>query len=109
MKIGIDINDCEKVNNGINDLLDEADLIKEQYFLEVSSPGVERVLKKDKHFEENLGKKVEISLFKSIDNIKNVDGILNKFDNNYIYIEKNDELISIDRKNIALAKLKFDW
>ena len=46
---GIDLNDCEKVNNEINELLDTADYIKDQYFLEVSSPGVERVLKKDKH------------------------------------------------------------
>ena len=47
---GIDLDDCEKVNNAINDILDEADYIKEQYFLEVSSPGLERLLRKDKHF-----------------------------------------------------------
>ena len=41
---GIDINDCENVNNAINDMLDEADYIKDQYFLEVSSPGIERIL-----------------------------------------------------------------
>ena len=51
---GIDLNDCEKVNDGINDLLDKADYIKEQYFLEVSSPGIERILKKEKHLEENI-------------------------------------------------------
>ena len=45
---GIDLNDCEKVNDGIMDLLDEADYIKEQYFLEVSSPGIERILKKER-------------------------------------------------------------
>ena len=45
---GIDINDCETVNNAINDILDEADYIKEQYFLEVSPPGVERILRKEK-------------------------------------------------------------
>ena len=44
---GIDLEDCEKVSNEINDLLDEADYIKEQYFLEVSSPGIERVLRKN--------------------------------------------------------------
>ena len=52
---GIDLNDCEKVNDGINDLLDKADYIKEQYFLEVSSPGIERVLRKDEHLEKNNG------------------------------------------------------
>ena len=46
---GIDLNDCEKVNDAINDMLDTADYIKEQYFLEVSSPGIERVLRKEQH------------------------------------------------------------
>ena len=52
----IGIEDCEKVNNAINDILDEKDLIKEQYFLEVSSPGLERILRKEKHFLSNLRK-----------------------------------------------------
>ena len=56
---GIDLNDCEKVSNEINEKLDEADYIKEQYFLEVSSPGVERILRKDRHLEQNIGKQVE--------------------------------------------------
>ena len=61
---GIDLNDCEKVNNAINDILDNADYIKEQYFLEVSSPGIERVLRKDKHLEQNIGKEISVKLFK---------------------------------------------
>mgnify|MGYP002865748494 CR=1 FL=1 len=55
---GIDLNDCEKVSDSINDLLDSADYIKEQYFLEVSSPGIERVLRKDKHLNESIGKEL---------------------------------------------------
>lgn len=51
---GIDLNDCEKVNNEITDLLDEANYIKEQYFLEVSSPGVERILRKDNHLKMTI-------------------------------------------------------
>ena len=66
---GIDLNDCEKVNDGINDLLDQADYIKEQYFLEVSSPGIERVLRKDKHLEANIGVLVEIKMFKATDHM----------------------------------------
>ena len=64
-KKGIDLNDCEKVSNEINDLLDTLDCIKEQYFLEVSSPGIERILRKDKHLKKNIGKQVEIKLFKT--------------------------------------------
>lgn len=61
---GIDLNDCERVNNVINELLDEADYIKEQYFLEVSSPGIERVLRKDEHMKKCIGLEVEVKLFK---------------------------------------------
>ena len=55
-----------KVNDAITDMLDEADLIKDQYFLEISSPGVERNIRKDKHFEESIGKEVNIKLFKPV-------------------------------------------
>ena len=55
---GIDLNDCEKVNDAVNPILDAADYIKEQYFLEISSPGIERTLRKDKHLKQNIGEKV---------------------------------------------------
>ena len=55
---GIDINDCVTVNDAITDILDEADYIKDAYMLEVSSPGIERVLRKDKHFEAQLGNEI---------------------------------------------------
>ena len=85
---GIDLNDCEKVSNEINEKLDEADYIKEQYFLEVSSPGVERILRKDKHLEQNIGKQVEAKLFKKDENgSKNYIGELKDF---------NEETVTID-------------
>ena len=62
----IDLNDCEKVNDGINDILDTADYIKEQYFLEVSSTGLEKILRKDGHLKQNIGNEVQINLFKLI-------------------------------------------
>ena len=77
---GIDLEDCEKVNNEINELLDKADYIKEQYFLEVSSPGIERVLKKDRHLEQNIGKEIHVKLFKKDENSKKeYQGILQNF------------------------------
>lgn len=106
---GIDLNDCEKVNNAINDLLDEADYIKEQYFLEVSSPGIERILRKDKHFNDNIGNKVHIKLFKAIDKKKELNGILKEYDNDFITVEIENEKISIERKNIALIKTVYEW
>ena len=109
MKSGIDLNDCEKVNDGINEILDNENLIKEQYFLEVSSPGIERILRKDKHLEQNIGKEVTINLFRNLNNTKQIDGILEKFDKEKIYVKQEDNEIVIERKNIALIKTKFNW
>ena len=73
---GIDLNDCEKVSNEINPLLDEKDFIKEMYFLEVSSPGIERVLRKDEHLKDSIGKEIEVKLFKPIEKQKEFVGTL---------------------------------
>ena len=106
---GIDLNDCEKVNDGINDLLDQADYIKEQYFLEVSSPGIERVLRKDKHLEANIGVLVEIKMFKAIDGKKVIQGILKEFSKDNIVIELEDRDLEISRKDIAVIKTVYEW
>ena len=105
----IDIDDCEKVNNAITDILDEADYIKEQYFLEVSSPGIERIIRKDSHLEENIGNNVEVKVFKPINNIKQFSGILKSFNKDDIIIELDSEDIAINRKNISLIKTVYDW
>ena len=105
---GIDLNDCEKVSNVITELLDKEDYIKEQYFLEVSSPGVERILRKDKHLKDNIEKEVQIKLFKSLDGQKQYKGILKNFDNDYITILNTKE-IKIDRKNISQIKTVYNW
>ena len=104
---GIDLNDCEKVNNEISDILDEANYIKEQYFLEVSSPGIERVLRKDKHLEQNIGEEINIKLFKKDENgMKEYQGILKNFNQDFITL--NDD-IKIERKNISQIKKVYNW
>ena len=67
---GISLEDCEKVTGEVNDLLDTADYIKEGYFLEVSSTGIERLLRKEKHLEGAIGEEIEIKLFKTIEKQK---------------------------------------
>lgn len=106
---GIDLNDCEKVSNEINEILDKADYIKEQYYLEVSSPGIERKLRKDKHLEQNISKNVEIKLFKKDNNgKKEYTGKLKAFNQEEILIETDKE-IAIERKNIAQIKTIYEW
>ena len=102
---GIDLNDCEKVNDSVNDILDEKDYIKAQYFLEISSPGLERNLRRDEQFLESIGKKVEIHLYNSVNGSKVITGILKEFNEKDILIDD----IKIDKSNIASAKTIYNW
>ena len=107
---GIDLNDCEKVNNEINPLLDENDFIKDSYFLVVSSPGVERVLRKDKHLEDNIGVEVNVKLFKKDDlGKKEHRGTLKSFNKDKIVLDEEENEVEIDRKNIAQIKTVYNW
>ncbi len=104
---GIDLNDCEKVNDAINDMLDTADYIKEQYFLEVSSPGIERVLRKEQHLKQNIGNEISIKLFQKDENgKKEYQGILKSFDSEKIELENG---VTIERKKIAQIKTIYNW
>lgn len=105
----IDLNDCEKVNDGINDLLDTADYIKEQYFLEVSSTGVEKVLRKDKHLADNIGVEVEVNLFKPINKQKEFVGILENFNDDEITLKVQENEIKLNRKDISQIKTIYNW
>lgn len=106
---GIDLNDCEKVNDAINDILDEADYIKDQYFLEVSSPGVERVLRKPKHFQSQIGNEILVKLFKPLEKQKEFTGILKSYSEEELVLIQDDKKVKIEVKNIALARTVFDW
>lgn len=108
-KNGIDLNDCEKVSNAINEMLDESDIIKEQYYLEVSSPGIERIIRKDKHLEQSKGKQIEVKLFRKDKNgNKGYIGELEDFDAETITI-KNEKEITIERKDIASMRTIYEW
>lgn len=106
---GIDLNDCERVNDAITDKLDEADYIKDSYFLEVSSCGLERVLRKDKHLKEQIGNEIEVKLFKAVDRKKSLQGILKSFDKDKLILQVEQANIEIERKNISQAKTIYNW
>ena len=106
---GISLDDCEKVNNAITDMLDEADIIKDQYFLEISSPGVERHIRKDQQLEENIGKDINIKLFKPIDKQKELTGTLQNFNKEQITLLIDNQEVTIERNNISSMKRAFKW
>ena len=102
---GVNITDCETVSRALSDRLDEEDFIEDAYILEVSSPGLGRALKKDKHLEKSIGKAVEIRLYKPIEKQKEFEGILKAFDDAAITIETEDEEKIFARTDIALIRL----
>ena len=105
---GIDLNDCEKFNNEIKDMIDEADYIQEQYYLEISSPGIERLLRKDWQLKKYIGEEIEVKQFKK-DEQGNKDyiGILKEVDENNLKIEVNQKDFVLNRKNIAQVRTTY--
>ncbi len=107
---GININDCEVVSRRLSELLDEKDFIPDAYILEVSSPGLGRQLKKDKHFEKSIGEEVEVKLFKALEKQKEFVGVLKSFDAETITIvDEKEAEVSFERSNIANVRLTIDF
>ncbi len=107
---GITVDDCEVVSRALSDLLDKADFIPEAYILEVSSPGLGRQLKRDKHFEKSIGEEVEIKLFKPLNKRKEWTGILTGFSAESITLELEDgSSMEFKRSDLALVRLTFDF
>lgn len=102
---GITINDCEVVSKGLEAQLDEKDPIVEAYILEVSSPGLDRPLKKDKDFKRSLGKDIEFKLYTALKGQKEFVGTLISYTKTEIVVKINDEEKTFDRSALALIRL----
>ena len=103
---GVSLNECELVTRALNPILDEKDPIKDNYYLEVSSPGLDRPLKKDKDFVKYQGRDVEIKLYKSIDGSKLHEGELvglTEEKNIKVIIDNNE--VEFNKKDVALIRL----
>ena len=101
---GITIDDCTNVSHAIDPLLDEADIIKDSYYLEVCSPGLERELLKPEHFEKTVGERIKLRLFKERDGAKEFEGVLRAFDGGVI-LEVDEKEMRFEKNEIAKAKL----
>ncbi|SHH18455.1 ribosome maturation factor RimP [Clostridium grantii] len=106
---GITFDNCAAVSKSVGVLLDETDPISDAYYLEVSSPGVERTLFNDKHLELNIGKEVKIKLSKIFNGSKKFEGELLSFDEINICIKSKGAKISIPRQNIKKVTLKIEF
>ena len=107
---GITVDDCELVSRAMNEILDAKDYIPDAYIFEVSSPGLGRQLKKDKHLAKSIGEEVEIKTFKAINKKKDFDGILCGYDKDKLEIELEDgSKMEFARADIAMVRLALDF
>ncbi len=108
---GVNLDDCGNVSKYLNKKLDDMDLIEEQYFLEVTSPGVERELKRDEDFIKYSGKMVQAKLFQPVNGLKVIKGkLLGVSDDGKICIEnEKEENIQIPKSKTAVVKLVVDF
>ena len=105
---GINVDDCEIISRAFEEILDREDYISENYIFEVSSPGLDRPLKKEKDFARSIGKDVEIKLYKAINKEKEFVGVLTEYDKDTVTIEMDDaSTMTFDRSDIALIRLAF--
>lgn len=106
----VSIDECEEVSRFLSDELDRVDLIEDAYILEVSSPGIERQLKYDWHFSENVGKKVQVKLFKKVCDTKLLIGnLVSGSEKGDITLEVCGEEILIEKANVIDVKIYFEF
>ena len=106
---GIDIDDCVKMHETIDPVLDEADPIEVAYRLEVSSPGVERTISRPEHFEICMGEKVEAKLYAPLNGQKKLTGILCAADEKTFTLDVEGEEIALEKSACAKLSTVFDW
>jgi len=98
---GITVDDCSEISHILSKKLDELDFISEQYFLEVSSPGLERPFKTESDYMKNINEKIEVKLYKPLDGKKVITGILLEKQENNIIIDSENQKITIEIKDIS--------
>lgn len=106
----VNIGECEAVSMKLSELLDAEDFIPEAYILEVSSPGIERVLKYDWHFDEASGKEVDVKLYSQVNSKKQFTGtLISGGENKNLIIESEGEKIEIEASRVAEVKIHFEF
>jgi len=106
---GITVDDCQKLSREIEDLIEVHELISVPYVLEVSSPGLDRLLKKERDFLRNKGKRIQIKTFLPINNKKQFSGTIKNFMNETLFLEDTSGIVEIKLDKIAQAKLIIEF
>jgi ribosome maturation factor RimP len=106
---GINLDDCAMVSREIGNLLDVKDLLQQHYVLEVSSPGLNRPLKREKDFLRAIGQKVKVKTAVPLKGRRNFSGVLQSFENGTLQLKLDDTVILIPEESVNKANLEFDF
>ena len=102
---GIDIDDCTNVSHAVDPILDEADPIDKSYYLEVCSPGLERELTREEHFEKMRGREVTVKLYRAVNGAKEITGTLKNYENGNLTLDVNSEDLLFAKADISKVHL----
>lgn len=106
---GVTIDECEAVSRRIDPILEEAGLMADVDTFEVSSPGLDRPLKKPADFVRHMGEKVDVGLYKAIDGDKTITGTLTDYDDGGLTLETADGPVKLEKGEIAVIKQHLDF
>lgn len=101
---GIGLDDCESVSRKIDEILDKDEDLTDPYYLEVSSPGLDRPIKTKDDYRRNLGKEVEVKLYAPIDGKKQFEGFLTSYDDENVLINMEDGDMTFKQKDISMMR-----
>lgn len=108
---GVDLSDCEKVHRAVEKIIDDADPIEESYYLDISSPGLERNIRTPEHFEKCTGMQVELKFFTQVSGKKSIIGTLTDYDkteDSVTVTDKSGEKFTVPGKLISKATTYFE-
>ena len=106
---GVDITDCEAISRAVDPILDEKDPIAESYHFEVCSAGLERALKRPSDFERFMGSAITVKLYRPLNGLKEIPGILRGYDDGRVTVEAGKETITFEKSQVALVRLRVEF
>ena len=106
---GVDINDCEAISRAVDPILDEKDPIQESYHFEVCSAGLERALKRPSDFQRFMGSAVTVKLYRPRNGLKEIPGVLKGYEDGRITVEAGKEVITFEKSEVALVRLRVEF
>ncbi len=106
---GITLDECVEVSREVGTLIDLEDVVSDQYVLEVSSPGLDRPLKKEKDFAAAVGRKVKVKMKKPVEQRRNFTGILESFENDVIALQFDNHIVDLPLKEVERARIVYEF